>query len=143
MKNLLTVAELEQRMPNNSLPLNSEGELDEKRINLALSDATGIIVAQLPWLLNANEIIEPIPAQFETALKGICADIAIHRLTDVVTSSEDSRAWYTDSIKLLEKIDREYSGGLSGPDIREASIIMASSSNDGEDFRFWKKSGVL
>ena len=74
-------------------------------------------------------------------MKGICADIAAHRLTDMVSSSEDSRNWYTDSIKLLEKIDREYQGGLSGPNIQVSSIVKG---DDGDvDFRFWKKGQVL
>ena len=104
MKSFLTAAELEQRTPRNSLPLDENGELDTARIDLALSDATGIIVAQLPWLLKDAELINPIPAQFDAALKGMCADIAVHRLTDTVTSSEDTRDWYKDSIKLLEAV---------------------------------------
>ena len=107
MKSFLTAAELEQRTPRNSLPLDENGELDTARIDLALSDATGIIVAQLPWLLKDVELINPIPAQFDAALKGMCADIAVHRLTDTVTSSEDTRDWYKDSIKLLEKIEED------------------------------------
>ena len=111
--------ELQRRAAANSLPLADDGNLDTERIALALEDATGIIVAQLPWLLKDGDVVETVPAQFDSALRSICADIAIHRLTDAVTSSEDARAWYADSIKLLEKIDREYKGGLSGPDLQE------------------------
>ena len=143
MKTLLTAAELERRAAVNSLPLGDDGNLDSERIGLALKDATGIIVAQLPWLLKDNDIIDPVPAQFDAALKGICADIAVHRLTDAVTSSEDSRAWYSDSIKLLEKIDREFKGGLSGPDLQEASVVVAGGAEDADDPRYWKKGKVL
>ncbi|UTC87891.1 phage protein Gp36 family protein [Treponema denticola] len=143
MKSLLTVAELEKRAEPASLPLDTNGAIDTDRIILALSDATGIIVAQLPWLLNDGELIDPVPAQFDAALKGICADIAVHRLTDTVTSSEDSRAWYSDSIKLLEKIDREFKGGLSGPDLHEASVVVGGGAEDAEDPRYWKKGKVL
>ena len=143
MKNLLTAAELEKRAQANSLPLKEDGTLDSERIDIALADAAGIIVAQLPWLLQDDEIIDPIPAQFDAALKGICADIAVHRLTDTVTSSEDSRAWYSDSIKLLEKIDREFKGGLSGPDLQEASVVIGGGAVDADDPRYWKKGKVL
>ena len=143
MKSFLTAAELEQRTPRNSLPLNENGELDTARIDLALTDATGIIVAQLPWLLKDDELINPIPAQFDTALKGMCADITVHRLTDTVTSSEDTRDWYKDSIKLLEKIDREFKGGLSGPDLQEASLVIGGGAEDADDPRYWKKGKVL
>ena len=143
MKTLLTASELEQRAAPHSLPLADDGNLDSGRIELALTDATGIIVAQLPWLLKDGELIDPVPAQFEAALKGICADIAVHRLTDTVTSSEDQRAWYSDSIKLLEKIDREFKGGLSGPDLQEASVVTGGGADDADDPRYWKKGKVL
>ena len=143
MKSFLTAAELEQRTPRNSLPLNENGELDTARIELALTDATGIIVAQLPWLLKDAELINPIPAQFDAALKGMCADIAVHRLTDTVTSSEDTRDWYKDSIKLLEKIDREFKGGLSGPDLQEASLVIGGGAEDAADPRYWKKGTII
>jgi len=126
MKSFLTAMELEQRTPRNSLPLNENGELDTARIDLALSDATGII-----------------PAQFDAALKGMCADIAVHRLTDTVTSSEDTRDWYKDSIKLLEKIDREFKGGLSGPDLQEASLVIGGGAEDADDPRYWKKGAII
>ena len=143
MKPLLTAAELEDRAAVNSLPLGEDGNLDVARVELALIDATGIIVAQLPWLLKDSVLIEPIPAQFDAALKGICADIAVHRLTDAVTSSEDQRAWYSDSIKLLEKIDREFKGGLSGPDLQEAAVVAGGGVEGADDPRYWKKGKVL
>lgn len=143
MKPLLTAAELEHRAAVNSLPLGEDGNLDVARVELALIDATGIIVAQLPWLLKDSVLIEPIPAQFDAALKGICADIAVHRLTDAVTSSEDQRAWYSDSIKLLEKIDREFKGGLSGPDLQEAAVVVGGGADNADDPRYWKKGKVL
>ena len=143
MKSLLTAAELKQRAALHSLPLGDDGNLDVARVELALTDATGIIVAQLPWLLKDSDIIDPVPAQFAAALKGICADITVHRLTDTVTSSEDQRAWYSDSIKLLEKIDREFKGGLSGPDLQESSLVVAGGADDADDPRYWKKGKVL
>ena len=57
MKTLLTASELEQRAALHSLPLADDGNLDVARVELALTDATGIIVAQLPWLLKDNDII--------------------------------------------------------------------------------------
>lgn len=143
MNSLLSVAELEKRAAAHSLPLKEDGSLDTEKINLALADATGIIVAHLPWLLVNDDIIDPVPAQFDAALKGICADIATHRLTDTVSSSEDQRAWYADSVKLLDKIDREFKGGLSGPDLQESSVVEAGGSEGVDDPRFWKKGAVL
>lgn len=143
MKTLLTAQELEKRSAANSLPLSDDGTLDTERIALALEDATGIIVAQLPWLLKDGDVVETVPAQFDSALKSICADIAVHRLTDAVTSSEDARAWYADSIKLLEKIDREYKGGLSGPDFQEAAIVLGGGDDETPDPRYWKKGRLL
>lgn len=143
MKTLLTVEELIKRAGALSLPLDNEGNTDNERIQIALQDATGIIVAQLPWLLEDGDITEVIPAQFESALLGVCSDIALNRLTDTVSSSEDQRALYAQSIKLLEKIDREYKGGLSGPDLQEASFIVAGSNEDGDNLQFWKKGRVL
>ncbi len=143
MRSLLTAAELEQRAGSLSLPLNAEGNADKVRINIALADATGIIVAQLPWLLDGDDLIDPIPLQFEGALLGVCADIALNRLTDKVSSGEDQRELYNQSIKLLEKIDREYKGGLSGPDLQEASLVIGGGADETTDPRYWKKGKVL
>jgi len=42
-------------------------------------------------------------------------------------------------MKLLDKIDREYQGGLSGPDFQEASVVVPSTEEGIEDSRYWKK----
>lgn len=140
MNSLLLVKELEFRLPPNTLPLNTEGTLDEQRILLALQEATGIIVAHLPWLLDdMGELVEPIPPRFAEALKGICTDTALYRLTDRVSSHEDDRDRYSANMKLLDKIDREFQGGLSGPDYQEASIVEPSEDEEIEDRRFYKK----
>lgn len=125
--------------------MGADGEqLDTNRIQLALVEATGIIVAHLPWLLgDTGEITKPVLPQFAVALDGICADIAYHKLTDKVSSSEDDRAWYKESIKLLEKIDREYQGGLSGPGIQESSVVIPNEEDGITDSRFFKKGRML
>jgi phage gp36-like protein len=144
MTPLITAAELEARLPANTLPLNGEGELDLSRINLALEEATGIIVAHLPWLLDeAGELARPVPPRFAGALAGICADTALYRLTDRVSSHEDDRDRYAANMKLLDKIDREFQGGLSGPDFQEASIIEPSEEEGINDRRYFKKDGPL
>lgn len=94
MTTLLSVEELAERLPSGTLPLASDGEnLDTARIEIALHDATGIIVSQLPWLLDSEtgDIVERIPPQFEAAIRSFCSDIARHKLTDTVSSSEDER----------------------------------------------------
>ena len=141
---LLDVSELEARLPANTLPLDEGGELDLQRITLALEEATGIIVTHLPWLLDANgqEILHPISAQFKNTLLGICSDIALYRLTDKVSSSEDDEKRYESKLKLLEKIDKEYRGGLSGPDYQEASLVLPDEEEGIPDKRFWKKEGL-
>jgi hypothetical protein len=42
-------------------------------------------------------------------------------------------------MKLLDKIDREYQGGLSGPDYQESSVVEPSADEGIEDRRFFKK----
>jgi phage gp36-like protein len=144
MTPLLTAAELEARLPASTLPLNGEGEPDLPRITLALEEATGIIVAHLPWLLDeAGEVALPVPPRFRDALTGICADTALYRLTDRVSSHEDDRDRYASNMKLLDKIDREFQGGLSGPDFQEASIVEPSEDEGIEDRRYFKKDGPL
>ena len=96
MRTLLTAAELEERLPAGTLPLAPDSdEIDTNRVEIALNDATGIIVSQLPWLLDkeTGDIIDPVPPQFAHAICSFCADIARHKLTDTVTSSEDEREW--------------------------------------------------
>lgn len=142
MKTLLTVGQLEERLPAATLPLAEDGEtLDSKRIEIALADATGIIVAQLPWLLDGEtgDIREEIPPQFDAAIRSFCADIARHKLTDTVTSREDEREWFKTTMSLIEKIDKEYKGGLSGPGLQESFVVEADESQGIPETRFFKK----
>jgi len=144
MNPLLSAAELESRLPPNTLPLDGEGGLDEGRILLALREATGIIVAHLPWLLDAEgELVDPVPHRFRDALVGICADTALYRLTDRVSSHEDDRDRYSANMKLLDKIDREHQGGLSGPDYQDAAVVIPSVADGIDDSRYWKKGEPL
>lgn len=142
MKSLLTATELEERLPPGTLPLDSDGEnLDTKRIEIALADATGIIVACLPWLLDEEngDIRGDIPPQFDSATRSFCADIARHKLTDTVTSGEDEREWFKTTMSLIEKIDKEYKGGLSGPGLQESFVVEADEENGIPETRFFKK----
>jgi phage gp36-like protein len=125
------------------LPANGDGGLDTARIEAALRQATGVITAHLPWLLDdAGEIGRPINPQFSDALEAICADIAFDRLTDTVTGSENARNKYKESLALLEKINREYQGGLEGPGCQESEIVVSGA--DGiPDGRFFKKGEVF
>ena len=95
------------------LPVGEAGEVDQVRVGIALTDATGIIVAHLPWLLDTDtgEIARPLTPQFAYALRGICTDIALYRLTDSVSGSEDARNKHLDTMALLKKITQEYQGG--------------------------------
>ena len=142
MRPLLSVEELAERLPQGTLPLAPDGEnLDTARIGIALQDATGIIVAQLPWLLDeqTGDIREEIPPQFDSAVRSFCADIARHKLTDTVTSSEDEREWFKMTMSLIEKIDKEYKGGLSGPNEQESFVVEADESQGIPETRFFKK----
>ena len=142
MRSLLSVEELAERVQPNSLPLDSDGEtLDTKQIEIALSDSTGIIVAQLPWLLDAEtlDIRDVIPPQFDAAIRSFCADIARHKLTDTVTSSEDERECFKTTMSLIEKIDKEYKGGLSGPNEQESFVVEANDADGILETRFFKK----
>jgi phage gp36-like protein len=125
------------------LPLNGDGEPDAERIETALRQATGVIVAHLPWLLDgAGEISRPVNPQFADALEAVCADLALDRLTDTVTGSENARNKYKESLALLEKINREYQGGLEGPGLQESEVVI--SGEDGiDDGRFFKKGKVF
>ena len=144
MKPLLSVKELESRLPPNTLPRGAEDGLDEGRILLALQEATGVIVAHLPWLLDEEgELVYPVPARFRDALIGICTDTALYRLTDRVSSHEDDKERFTSNMKLLAKIDVEYRGGLSGPDHQDASLVLPSAEDGIGDWRYWKKEGPL
>jgi phage gp36-like protein len=125
------------------LPFTAEGEPDAARIETALRQATGIIVAHLPWLLDrAGEISRPVKEQFSSALEAVWADLALDRLTDTVTGSENARNKYKESLALLEKINREYQGGLEGPGYQESEEVV--SGRDGiPDGRFFKKGKVF
>ena len=142
MTTLLSAKELAERLPSGTLPLASDGEgLDTARIEIALQDATGIIVSQLPWLLDetSGDIREVIPPQFDSAVRSFCSDIARHKLSDTVTSSEDEREWFKMTMQLIEKIDREYQGGLSGPNEQESFVVEADEAQGIPETRFFKK----
>ncbi|GHV76498.1 hypothetical protein AGMMS49942_13190 [Spirochaetia bacterium] len=125
------------------LPLTEDGDPDTVRIETALRQSTGVIVAHLPWLLDeAGEIGRPVNPQFADALEAICADIALDRLTDTVTSSENSRNKYKESLGLLEKINREYQGGLEGPGYQESEVVISGEGGI-DDGRFFKKGKVF
>jgi phage gp36-like protein len=125
------------------LPQGEDDEPDEARIEAALRQSTGVIVSHLPWLLGGEgEIKRPVNPQFADALEAICADIALDRLTDTVTNSENMRNKYKESLALLEKINREYQGGLEGPGYQGAEVVVGG--KDGvEDGRFFKKGGMF
>ena len=125
------------------LPSDRDGEPDKGRIETALRQSSGVIVSHLPWLLDeAGEIGRPINAQFADALEAVCADLALDRLTDTVTGSENARNKYKESLALLEKINREYQGGLEGPGFQESEVVV--SGKDGiDDGRFFKKGKVF
>lgn len=144
MTALITIDELKARLPCNVLPLDAEGNIDEARINLALKDATGIIVSKLHWLIDSEtkDIVKDIPATFEYALKAICADIALIRLNDIVTSNEDTHKKYDASMSLLNEIDKEYQGSLSGPGLQNSEIVDESTDKTLIDKRYFKK-GML
>jgi phage gp36-like protein len=129
--------------PSVIIPANGDGEPDEGRIETALRHATGVIISHLPWLLDGEgEIGRPVKAQFADALEAVCADIALDRLTDAVTGSENARNKYKESLALLEKINREHQGGLEGPGYQESEVV--ASGRDGvPDDRFFKKGKVF
>ena len=142
---LLSADQFLSRMPQTAvLPLDDTGEPDTARIETALRDATGIIAANLPWLLDteSGEIVRPVRAQFAGALDSICADIALYRLTDSVSGSEDSREKYRDNMSLLNKINREYQGGLEGPGLQASAVVIPNGDEGIEDGRFFRKGGM-
>ncbi|MDR1300966.1 MAG: DUF1320 domain-containing protein [Treponema sp.] len=138
---LVQVEQFLSRVPSAAvLPINEEGDVDTARVGIALADATGIIVAHLPWLLDeTGEIAHPVTPQFAAALRGICTDIALYRLTDSVSGSEDTRNKYLDNMALLKKINQEYQGGLEGPGFQGASIVLPNKAEGIVDHRFFKK----
>lgn len=146
MTPLISYNEFAERYSNNILP-----ELDEKtdecqiHVQRALEDATGIIVSHLSWLIDneTGDIVNKIPIQFETVLKTICSDIAFFRIHDKVSSDEDAKEKYDNSIKLLEKIDREYRGGLSGPNLQSSFVVDENEDEELKDKRFFRKGELI
>ncbi|MDR1858796.1 MAG: DUF1320 domain-containing protein [Treponema sp.] len=144
MKPLISVKQFLSMQPASViLPQDGKGKPDAARIEAALRQSSGVIASHLPWLLDGDgEIGRPIKAQFADALEAVCADIALDRLTDTVTGSENARNKYKESLDLLEKINREYQGGLEGPGWQESEVVV--SGKDGiEDGRFFKKGKVF
>jgi phage gp36-like protein len=144
MTPLVSFDDFMARVPQSAvLPLGDDGDPDEARITVALQSATGVIIAHLPCLLDkeTGEIATPVNPQFAEALSAICCDITLDRLTDTVTGSENARNKYKESLALLEKIDREYQGGLSGPGLLESAVVAPSEDDGITDGRFFKKGG--
>ncbi|MDR2942789.1 MAG: DUF1320 domain-containing protein [Treponema sp.] len=145
MPPLLSVAQFLERVKPNEpfIPQNDDGELDEARIETALTGATGVIVAHLPWLLDkgTGEIARPVNPQFADVLDAICVDITVDRMSDVISGSENTRNKYKESLALLEKINKEYQGGLEGPGYESASVVVSGEGGI-DDCRFFKKGGV-
>jgi phage gp36-like protein len=142
---LVSVEQFFSRIPQSAIMPNDEsGDPDKARVEIALQDATGIITANLPWLLNkeTGEITRPVTPQFADALNSICTDIALYRLTDAVSGSEDAREKYRDNMALLNKINREYQGGLEGPGLQSSAVVTPNSDEGITDDRFFKKGGM-
>jgi len=127
------------------VPRTQDGGPETPRIETALRRATGVIAAHLPWLLNgAGEIARPVPPRFADALEGVCADLAQDSLADIVTGSEHERNRYKESLALLEKINREYQGGLEGPGLQGSCVVPGGEAGEEgwPDGRFFKKGRV-
>lgn len=146
MRSLLTLEEFLKRVSQGVLPLQinsetGENELNVERIETALQDATGIICARLLWLKDdEGNLIEPVAPKFAAALYAMCADIAMTRLTDTVSSSEEDRHRYNDMMKLLSEINTEYKGSLAGPGEQSSSVVVVPDKEEGiPDTRFFKK----
>jgi len=142
---LVSVGQFLLRKPQSViLPTDDLGEPETALIEIALRDATGIITANLPWLLNnkTGEIALPVNPQFADALNSICTDIALYRLTDAVSGSEDAREKYRDNMSLLNKINREYQGGLEGPGLQSSAVVTPNEAEGITDGRFIKKGGM-
>ncbi len=148
MTPLLSVAELAGMLSRRAvLPLDPEsnaGELDEPRILEALKVATGVIVTHLPWLLDAetgrSRCLCPL------SLRTPCGCLCRHRharLTDAVTSKEDTLAAQKTSVALLQTIAKERQGGLLGPEYQAAEIVEPNEAEGISDSRFFKKGGLI
>lgn len=141
MRSLITYEEFACKYSADVLPeLNADNE-PSAHVLQAINDATGIIVSHLAWLIDKekNDLLEIIPVQFESVLKTICSDIAFLRINDKVSSDEDSREKYKNAIAMLEKIDKEYKGGLSGPNMQSSFIVDEKTDEDLFDNRFFRK----
>ncbi|WP_288550130.1 phage protein Gp36 family protein [uncultured Brachyspira sp.] len=145
MRDLITYEEFAGRYTQDVLPSLSEDKNPQGHVLQAISDATGIIVSHLSWLIDkeVNDITENIPIQFESVLKTICCDIAFLRINDKVASDEDSREKYKNAVNMLEKIDKEYKGGLSGPNLQSSFIVDEQADKDLADKRFFKKGELI
>ena len=142
---LVSVEQFLSRIPQSAIMPNDEsGDPDSARIEIALQDATGIIVSNLPWLLDkeTGEVALPVTPQFADALNSICTDIALYRLTDSVSGSEDARNKYRDNMTLLKEINREYQGGLEGPGMQSSAVVTPNGAEGITDGRFFKKGGM-
>jgi phage gp36-like protein len=145
MTPLVSIKQFLSRIPQSAImPLDSKGKTDSARIEIALRDATGVIAANLPWLLDkgTGEVALPVIPQFADALNGICTDIALYRLTDSVSGSEDAREKYRDNMALLGRINREYQGGLEGPGLQSSEVVTPNGAEGITDGRFFKKGGM-
>jgi phage gp36-like protein len=145
MTPLVSVKQFFSRIPQSAImPQDAKGKNDGARIETALRDATGIITAHLPWLLDkgTGEVALPVTPQFADALNSICTDIALYRLTDSVSGSEDAREKYRDNMTLLNKINREYQGGLEGPGLQSSEVVTPNAADGITDGRFFKKGGM-
>jgi len=145
MTPLVSAEQFLSRIPQSAvMPLDDDDEPDTGRIEIALRDATGIITANLPWLLDkeTGEISHPVNPQFAGALDSICTDIALYRLTDSVSGSEDAREKYRDNMALLNKINKEYQGGLEGPGLQGSAVVTPNGAEGITDGRFFKKGGM-
>jgi len=142
---LISGEEFLERIPQSViLPLDDIEQPCMLKIEIALRDATGIITANLPWLLDkgTGEIAHPVNPQFAGALESICTDIALYRLTDSVSGSEDAREKYRDNMALLNKINKEYQGGLEGPGLQGSAVVTPNGAEGITDGRFFKKGGM-
>lgn len=148
MKSLISYEEFKERYADNVLPeLNEKTNKPQDYVIKAIEDATGIVVSHLSWLIDkeTEDICEKIPAQFEIVVKTICSDIAFIRINDRVSSDEDAKEKYDKSLSLLEKIDKEYKGGLSGPNLQSSYIedndFLRSPRN--KDKKFFRKGELI
>ena len=142
---LVSAEQFLSRIPRSAvMPVDDTGEPDAARIETALRDATGIITANLPWLLDkeAGETAHPVNPQFADALNSICTDTALYRLTDAVSGSGDAREKYRGNMSLLNKINREYQGGLEGPGLQPSAVVTPNGAEGIADGRFFKKGGM-